>query len=88
LISYNSLLADAQAVLDTLVPKKVEVQTIDGNWFAMRILPYRTLDNVIEGVVITFVDISEMKRAEAVLRKAGLADSISTPKLGKEGPPS
>jgi two-component system CheB/CheR fusion protein len=88
LISYNSLLADAQAVLDTLVPKKVEVQTIDGNWFAMRILPYRTLDNVIEGAVITFVDITEMKRAEAVLRKAGLADSISTPKLGKEGPPS
>jgi hypothetical protein len=34
------------------------------------------------------VDITEMKRAEAVLRKAGLADSISTPKLGKEGPPS
>ena len=85
LVGYNSLLADAQTVLDTLMPKKVEVQTIDGNWFAMRILPYRTLDNVIEGAVITFVDITEMKRAEAVLRKAGLADSIPTPELGAKG---
>jgi two-component system CheB/CheR fusion protein len=50
--------ADVQAVLDTLVPQEVEVQTTEGQWYVMRIQPYRTLDNVIEGAVITFVDIT------------------------------
>jgi len=67
LIGYDHLIADIQAVLDTLVPKEVEVQTIEGKWYTMHIQPYRTLDNVIEGAVITFVDISEMKRIEKKL---------------------
>ena len=58
LVGYDRLVADMQAVLDTLIPKEVEVQTKAGDWYTMRILPYRTLDNVIEGAVITFVDIS------------------------------
>lgn len=70
LVGYNSLTEDAKAVLDTLVSKELEVQTKEGKWYTMRILPYRTLDNVISGVVITFVDITEMKRAEEALRKA------------------
>ena len=61
LVGYDSLVADTQSVLDSLVPKEIQVQTVSGNWYAMRILPYRTLDNVIEGAVITFVDISEAK---------------------------
>ena len=85
LVGYNRLQADAQAVLDTLVPKKVDVQTTDGNWYAMRILPYRTLDNVIEGAVITFVDITEMKRAEAALREAGLPYAIATTERASDG---
>ncbi|MDR3602956.1 MAG: chemotaxis protein CheB [Desulfosporosinus sp.] len=72
LVGYNSLVADTQAVLDTLVPIVREVQTIESKWCAMRIMPYRTLDNVIEGAVITFVDITEMKRTEAVLRESEL----------------
>ena len=48
-------------MLDTLIPKEVEVQTTEGKWFTMRIQPYRTLDNVIEGAVITFVDITEIE---------------------------
>jgi two-component system, chemotaxis family, CheB/CheR fusion protein len=67
---YSTLTADIQAVLDTLVPKVSEVQTAEGQWYAMRILPYRTLDNVIEGAVITFVDVSEMKLTREALRKA------------------
>jgi len=63
LVGYDRLVADVQAVLDTLVPKKVDVQTAEGKWYAMRILPYRTLENVIEGAVITFSDITEMKKA-------------------------
>ncbi|MBK1685159.1 chemotaxis protein CheB [Rhodoferax fermentans] len=70
LVGYTSLVSDAQAVLDTLVAKDVQVQTTDGAWFTLRIRPYRTLDNVIEGAVITFSDISELKRTEATLAQA------------------
>jgi two-component system CheB/CheR fusion protein len=70
LVGYDSLVADAQTVLSTLVPKEVAVQTTGGKSFTMRILPYRTLDNVIEGVVITFVEITEIVRAREALRKA------------------
>jgi len=70
LVSYSSLVADAQTVLDTLVPKEAQVQTADGAWFTLRIRPYRTLENVIEGAVITFSDISELKRVEAALEHA------------------
>jgi two-component system CheB/CheR fusion protein len=70
LVGYGRLVADAQAVLDTLVPKEVDVQTTEGHWYTMSILPYRTLDNVIEGVVITFVEITEMVRAREALLKA------------------
>jgi PAS domain-containing protein len=72
LIGYNTLPEDTQDVLDTLSPKEVEVQTRTGAWYMMRILPYRTLDNVIEGAVITFVDISAAKRAQEALHEAHL----------------
>ena len=70
LVGYNTLVADLQSVLNTLVSKTVEVLTQDGRWYTMRIQPYRTLDNVIEGAVITFTDIMELKQAEAALRKS------------------
>ena len=70
LVGYDRLVADVQAVLDTLTPKEADVQTTDGKWYTMRILPYRTMDNVVEGAVITFVDITEMKRTAQELRKA------------------
>jgi two-component system, chemotaxis family, CheB/CheR fusion protein len=58
---YDTLEQDAQSVLDTLVPKELEVQTKDGRWYMMRILPYRTVQNLIDGVVITFSDITKSK---------------------------
>ena len=70
LVGYDRLVADAQAVLDTLIPKEAVVQTTAGQWYALRIQPYRTLDNVIEGAAITFVDITEMERTRAALRQA------------------
>ncbi len=70
LVGYDRLVADAQAVLDTLVPKETQVQSSAGLWYTMRIGPYRTLDNVIEGVVITFADITEMMRIEGALARA------------------
>jgi len=68
---YDRLVEDVQAVLDSLVPHEAEVQTKSGGWYLMRMGPYRTLDNVIEGAVITFVDITERKRAELALRDSG-----------------
>jgi two-component system, chemotaxis family, CheB/CheR fusion protein len=70
LVGYDRLVADAQAVLNTLIPKEVEVQTSAGKCYTMRILPYRTLDNVIEGAVITFIETTEIVRARVALRKA------------------
>ena len=70
LVGYDSLVADAQAVLDTLLPKEVEVKTTAGKWYLMRIVPYRTLNNVIEGAVLSFVDITEMVKTRAALFKA------------------
>jgi two-component system CheB/CheR fusion protein len=70
LVGYSSLVADTQAVLSTLMPKEIDVQTTQGNWYTMRIQPYRTLNNVIEGAVITFADITTLKLTEAALRKS------------------
>ena len=70
LISYNSLAKDTQTVLNTLIFKEVTVQTTEGRWFTMRIQPYRTLDNVIEGAVISFIDITETVRTRDALHKA------------------
>lgn len=70
LVGYDRLVEDTQAVLQTLVPKEVDVETTGGKFFTMRILPYRTLDNVIEGVVITFVEITEIVRTREALHKA------------------
>ena len=70
LVDYHSLVADVRQVLDTLTPKEVPVQTVEGKSYTMRIQPYRTLENVIEGAVITFVDITEMVRTREALLKA------------------
>ena len=70
LVGYDRLVADAQAVLDTLIPLEVEVQTRAGSWFLLRVRPYRTRDNSIEGVVLTFIDITEVKKTREVLRES------------------
>ncbi len=71
LVDYDHLLIDVQSVLDTLIPKELSVQTKSGRWYLMRINPYRTLENVIEGAVLSFIDISEQKKAEESLKEAG-----------------
>jgi len=69
-LDYPDLQADAQEVLRTLVFSEKQIASRDAGWYIVRIMPYRTLDNVIDGVVITFIDISEAKRLEAELRAA------------------
>jgi hypothetical protein len=65
---YPGLSHDAAEVLNTLVFTDREIMTGDQRWFQVKIMPYRTMDNVIDGVVITFNDISPAKRLEAELR--------------------
>jgi len=59
-----------QAVLDTLRPIDAEVKTTAGKWYVMAIRPYRTLQNVIEGAVLTFVDITDRKHMAVALAQA------------------
>ncbi len=61
------LIADAQSVLENLVPVKKEIR-INGTWYVRTALPYRTHDNRIEGVVITYTDVTELKLAEELSR--------------------
>jgi len=60
LIGDDHLVEDIQAVLRDLAPRVAKVQTRAGTWFQMRIRPYRTLENVIEGAVVTFIDITDL----------------------------
>ena len=69
-VNYITLEEDVKAVLANLIPKESEVQTKEGRWYLMRIQPYRTLENVIEGAVLTFVEISEQKKIRETLRAA------------------
>jgi len=65
---YRELADDAYQVLRTLIKVERQIPTPHGDWFAARILPYRTLENMIDGVVITFTDITTSKKLEAELR--------------------
>jgi len=69
-LDYPDLQDDAQEVLRTLVFSEKQIPSRDAGWYIVRIMPYRTLENVIDGVVITFIDISEAKHLEAELRAA------------------
>lgn len=69
-LDYPSLADDAREVLRSLVFHERQAAARDGRWFTVRIMPYRTQANRIDGVVITFVDISAAKALEATLREA------------------
>ncbi|HEY5616659.1 MAG TPA: chemotaxis protein CheB [Vicinamibacterales bacterium] len=71
------MLAEAQSVLETLRSYEREVRTTGGAWYLARIQPYRTLDNAIDGVAMTFVPLTDMKDMQEELLKArNLAESI------------
>ncbi|BAI61516.1 putative MCP methyltransferase [Methanocella paludicola SANAE] len=67
----NSLIVqESRRVLEKLVPVEKQIVTKDGDWYIMRVLPYRTVDNVIDGVVITFNDVTQMKQLEKSMKAA------------------
>jgi len=67
-LRYPELAGDAREVLRTLTAVEKPIATRDNRWFTVRIMPYRTLDDRIDGVVITFTDITVSKTLEAQLR--------------------
>ena len=82
LAADDALLTDARTVLQTLAPIEREIEAQNGAWYIRRILPYRTQDNGVEGVVITFADITERRRTadalEAAKRQAELANAAKS----------
>ena len=85
-LRYERLLEDVQQVLDRLTSVEVNIQTLAGEWYTMRILPYRSLDNYINGVVITFTDITALKVLESQVQEVvrfteSLAETMREPLL-------
>jgi two-component system CheB/CheR fusion protein len=69
-LEYPLLLDDVKETLRSLTPSTKSVSSSDGRWFSVRIMPYRTLANTVNGAVLTFVDISTAKALEFRLREA------------------
>jgi two-component system CheB/CheR fusion protein len=76
LLDYPELLSDAGSVLQSLHPLEKEVSAPEGTWYSVRIRPYRTARNAVEGLVVTFIDITETKLAERVQAARVLADAV------------
>lgn len=69
-LEYPNIGENATQVIKTLITLESSVSSNNGKWFNVRIMPYRTLDDYIDGVVMTFTDITEAKKHEFELKKA------------------
>lgn len=69
-LDYDGLVADARTVLDNLAPIEREIRSRKGGWYLVRVRPYRTVDDKIDGVVATFIDVTERRQMEDALRTA------------------
>ena len=76
-LDYDDLAADARKVLRDLTATERELPGKDGGWYLTRLKPYRTVENKIDGVVVTFVDIGERRRAEDSVRERAKPGSAS-----------
>ncbi|AKQ47477.1 hypothetical protein TH63_04000 [Rufibacter radiotolerans] len=90
-LKYPSIVEDVKEVMEKLRPKEVHLQTKDEQqWYSMRILPYRTVDNFINGAVVTFTNITAFKNLEASvaatsLYAANIIDIIQQPLVVLDG---
>jgi two-component system CheB/CheR fusion protein len=69
-LHYPEMDTNAREVIDNLKSIEKSIHTTDGKWFNVRIMPYRTIDDRIDGLVITFFDITQSKKLELELQKA------------------
>jgi two-component system, chemotaxis family, CheB/CheR fusion protein len=67
-LEYNDLVKDMRAVISDLAPIRRELRSRAGRWYEMRMRPYRTLDDKIDGVVLTFMDVTDRRQVEEALR--------------------
>jgi len=67
-LEYEDLIKDARSVLSDLAPVRREIKSRSGRWYEVRLRPYRTMDDKIDGVVATFLDISEPRQVKQALR--------------------
>ncbi|WP_375434336.1 chemotaxis protein CheB [uncultured Hymenobacter sp.] len=89
-LRYEQLTADVAQVLDRLVSVEATIQALSGEWYAMRIMPYRTLDNYISGAVITFTDVTSRKQLEEQLEASrrfaeSIVETVREPLLVLDG---
>ncbi|UOR06480.1 PAS domain-containing protein [Hymenobacter aerilatus] len=85
-LRYEYLIRDVQQVLSRLTSLEINLQATNGQWYTMRILPYRTLDNYISGAVITFTEITSLKQMEQQLQEsvrfaASIQEAVREPQL-------
>jgi two-component system CheB/CheR fusion protein len=73
---YPELFADALNVIESLEFIKKQIPAKDGRWFSVRIMPYRTFDDRIDGVVMTFFNISDLKQVEVKLHETEQMNTI------------
>jgi two-component system, chemotaxis family, CheB/CheR fusion protein len=69
-LEYDDLVQDTRKVLSELAPVRKEIRSRNNQWYDVRMRPYRTVDNKIDGVVITFIDITERRHMEEALRES------------------
>ena len=89
-IKDSDLLKDAETVLETLVSNECEVASDDGQWFVRRILPYRMQNGKIDGVVVTFSEVSQLKELQHETATArefaeSIIDTVREPMLVLDG---
>ncbi|MBK7565010.1 MAG: PAS domain-containing protein [Propionivibrio sp.] len=88
-VAGEDLLVAAQGVLDSLIPYECEMRIDGGTWMLARIQPYRTLENLIDGVVLTFTDITERIKAvanrDALMLAEGIVDTLREPLVVLDG---
>ncbi len=75
-VEYKDLIKDIKEVMDRVIFKEKEVRTADDKWYLARIIPYKTLENIIDGAVITFTDISEQKEVQKLASELEYVKSI------------
>lgn len=75
-IKYEGMIKDIREVMDRVFYKNKEVLTKDGKWYLVRIIPYKTTENIIDGALITFTDINEKKEIQRLLERLEYVRSI------------